>query len=61
MIEGFMAKLAEEATSITEIPNDEVQQASDIVGEMMDEDEGRRQLWTALCGCVLAHLWAFFK
>ena len=43
MIEGFKAKLAEEVTSITEILDDEVRQVDNMVGEMMDEDEGRQQ------------------
>ena len=41
MIEGFKAKLAKEVTPITEIPNNETQQASDMVQELMDEDERR--------------------
>ena len=41
VIEGFKAKLAEEATAITEIPDDKTQQACDMVQEMMDEDERR--------------------
>ena len=41
MIEGFKVKLIKEVTSITEILDDEVSQADDMVGEMMDKDEGR--------------------
>ena len=44
VIEGFKAKLAEEATPPTEIPDDEVYPAGDMVEELMDEDE-RRQQW----------------
>ena len=43
VIQGFKAKLAEEATSFTEIPDDEVCQAGEVVEEMIVEDEGRQQ------------------
>ena len=43
VIKGFKAKLAEEVTPLTEIPDDEVRQAGEVVKEMMDEDEGRQQ------------------
>ena len=43
VIKGFKAKLTEEATPLTEIPDDEVHQAGDMVEKMMDEDEGRQQ------------------
>ena len=42
VIEGFKAKLAEEATPLTEVSDDEVRQAGEVVEEMMDEDEGRQ-------------------
>ena len=41
MIEGFKAKLVEEVTSIIEIPDDETQYESDMVQELMDEDDRR--------------------
>ena len=41
MIEGFKDKFDEEAIPITEILDDETQQACDMVQEMMDEDERR--------------------
>ena len=41
VIEGFKAKPIEEAIPITEIPDDETQQVSDMVQELMDEDERR--------------------
>ena len=43
VIKGFKAKLAEDETLLTEIPDDEVRQAGEVVEEMMDEDEGRQQ------------------
>ena len=43
VIEGFKAKLAEEATSITEVPNDEAQQPGEDELETMEEDLGRDQ------------------
>ena len=43
MIEGFKVKLTEKATPLTKVPNAEVRQASEVVDEMMDEDEGRQQ------------------
>ena len=41
MIEGFKAELVKEVTPIIEIPDDETQQASDIVQELMDKNERR--------------------
>ena len=50
-IEGFKAKLAEEATPIIDVPNDEVRQPNKEEPETMDEDEGReRSRETALRG-----------
>ena len=43
LIEGFKAKFTKEVTPITEIPNDEAQQASDMVEELMDKDERREE------------------
>ena len=43
MIEGFKAKLADEATPLAKIPDDEIRQPSEVEQEMMDEDEGRQQ------------------
>ena len=43
MIEGFKAKLAEEATPLTEVPNDEIRQPGEVEQKMMDEDEGKQQ------------------
>ena len=43
MIEGFKAKLAEEATPIIKVPNDEAQQPGEKEVETMEEDLGRDQ------------------
>ena len=43
MIEGFKAKLIEEATPLTEVSDDEILQAGEVEEEMMDDDEGRHQ------------------
>ena len=42
VIEGFKAKLDENATPIIEVLDDEVYQAGKMVEEMMDKDEGRQ-------------------
>ena len=43
VIEGFKAKLTEEATPLTEVPDDEICQPGGVEEEMMDEDEGSQQ------------------
>ena len=43
VIKGFKAKLVEDATPLTEIPDDEVRQAGKMVEEIMDKDERRQQ------------------
>ena len=43
VIEGFKAMLTKEATPLIEVPDDEVRQPSEVVEDMMDEDEGRQQ------------------
>ena len=42
VIEGFKAKLAEEATPITEVLDDEAHQPDEEEREAMDKDEGRQ-------------------
>ena len=43
VIDGFKAKLAEEAVPITEVPDDEVQQLGAEKPERMEEDRGGNQ------------------
>ena len=42
MIEGFKGKLADEVTSLIEVPDDEIHQPGKVEQDMMDEDEGRQ-------------------
>ena len=43
MIDGFKAKLAEEATPITEVPDEEVRQQGEEEAERMEDDHGGDQ------------------
>ena len=43
VIEGFKAKLAEEATPFTEVPDDKVRQPGKEEPKTMDKDKGREQ------------------
>ena len=43
VIEDFKAKLAEEATPITEVPVEEAQQQGEEEVERMEDDQGREQ------------------